>query len=260
MGRGAEKLKRLIGLSLVSSLVLGAPTVSKAEAEKLVPVPFVGCASDGQVGPQEAPDADDAADEVPNVPESMARKLAYYRSAHMAALAPRGWHCFGLYGSNGSILIVTPERHGTKDLIYKVSPLIGPAVQISSSDSGTSGRFEVARIAARLFPKMKDFVQGVIDEKIPFSSDAGNFPYGPYPTDIIRRQTDSDVEFETPANLDGMGTQSRLKKNSYPINGIARMSEDGALMMVVRMPPNLRYLTPMIMGNMSSVEYIGSTP
>ena len=34
----------------------------------------------------------------------------------------------------------------------------GPAIQLSASDGGTSGRFEVARVVARVFPAHRDYV------------------------------------------------------------------------------------------------------
>ena len=46
-----------------------------------------------------------------------AAQLAYYASRDLGVLAPRGWHCLGLEGSNGSVLIVTPEPHGAADLM-----------------------------------------------------------------------------------------------------------------------------------------------
>jgi hypothetical protein len=41
---------------------------------------------------------------------SVARRLAYYESGvSRGVLAPRGWFCFGVYGSSGSAFLVTPE-------------------------------------------------------------------------------------------------------------------------------------------------------
>src|SRR6266478_7512521 len=70
-------------------------------------VPFVGCKSDGQVGPLEAPKS--AEIEV-RLDAKLARRLALYRAEiGPAVLGPRGWSCFGTYGSGGSTLFVTPE-------------------------------------------------------------------------------------------------------------------------------------------------------
>jgi hypothetical protein len=49
------------------------------------------------------------------VPKDMAISLAYYshhESSGSGVLAPRGWDCFGTYGSGGSTLYVVPRRLG----------------------------------------------------------------------------------------------------------------------------------------------------
>ena len=61
-------------------------------------VPFVGCASDGQAGPQAAPAGPSKA---VAVPAATAQRLAWYKAQYgPGVLAPRGWHCFSTYGSN----------------------------------------------------------------------------------------------------------------------------------------------------------------
>src|ERR1700722_19088064 len=70
-------------------------------------VPFVGCKSDGQVGPQDAPIG--TAISMP-ITTKAAQMLAYYRTAEgVSVLAPRGWYCFGTYGSGGSALMASPQ-------------------------------------------------------------------------------------------------------------------------------------------------------
>jgi hypothetical protein len=56
----------------------------------------------------------------------------------------------------------------------------------------TSGRFQVARVIARVFPTQKAFADGVIKEGIELASD---FPFGPYPTDTLKYHGDVTVEF-----------------------------------------------------------------
>jgi hypothetical protein len=204
-------------------------------------VPVVACESDGQVGSRPGPNDSGLA---PAVPQSVGLNLAYYASADLGVLAPRGWHCFGLYGSNGSILIVTPEPHSADDLLKPDSRLTGSAIQLGLSFGDTSGRFAGAQVAARLFPTKKDFVQQVIHEGIEPESD---FPFGPYPDDILTRRSDAEVEFETPGNTDGMGTNSRLVRNADPISGVAILTGGGNLVLLdVRTPPDLRNLIPAI--------------
>lgn len=214
---------------------------SLADATSLQQVPFVPGASDGQTGPQPAPkDRGNS----PEIPRALVHGLAYYVSVGLGVLAPRGWHCLGLYGSNGSILIVTPELHGAGDLLQPNSHLAGPAVQLSFSFADTSGRFSVARIAARLFPTKKEFVQRVIDEGIWPRSE---FQSGPFPQGMIKRRSDTDVEFETPAGKDGIGTESRLVKGTALISGVAIMTQaDDLVLLDIRMPSDLRNLVPII--------------
>ena len=87
-----------------------------------VQVPFVGCKSGGQVGPQDAPTG---RSETVDLAPALARNLAFYRdSFDWGILAPRGWHCFGTYGSAAANLYVTldpllPSSHrqsGTETL------------------------------------------------------------------------------------------------------------------------------------------------
>jgi hypothetical protein len=70
-------------------------------------VPFVGCRSDGQTGPLDAPKRRSKS---VLIAAKDAQNLAYYQSAQgIGVLAPRGWQCFGLYGSGGDTLYVTPS-------------------------------------------------------------------------------------------------------------------------------------------------------
>jgi hypothetical protein len=205
----------------------------------------VGCASGGQVGPLEAPKG--KAKSVP-ISASAAARLAYYKAEHgSGVLGPRGWYCFGTYGSNGANLFLSPEPINGKDLFSDSwKGFSGPAIQISVSESGTSGRFEVAAIIARVFPAHESFVQGVIAEGI---QPASSFPTGPYPHDKLTYLNQETVEFETPANTDGLGTRSRLLKNSAPIRGVAILDpgDDGSLTLLsIRLPATLSDLTEVL--------------
>jgi hypothetical protein len=180
-------------------------------------VPFVGCASDGQVGPQAAPTG---SSKVVAIPAAAAQRLAYFKSEYgPGVLAPRGWHCFSNYGSDGSNLFVSPDAiDSTQLLSMDWKGFTGPVIQISIAEGGTSGRFEVAKVIARVFPAFNQFAQNVIAEGIEPASD---FPFGPYASDKLTDRGANIVEFETPANTAGLGTDSRLLPNASPINGVA---------------------------------------
>lgn len=203
-----------------------------------IAVPSVGCAADGQAGPIEAPRA--GVKEIA-IPPGAAERLAWYEGptniGSIGVLAPRGWHCFETYGSSGASLYVSPEQLGSKQLIFHNgwNGFEGPAIQLSVADGGTSGRFEVAKVIARVFPAHMDFVRNVIAENI---EPASSFPPGPYPGDKLTYLSKEMVEFETPANTDGLGTVSWLRKNSSPIRGVAMLAEPDTslLQLSVRLP------------------------
>lgn len=223
-----------IGRLALLGLLLGSAAAAPAA------IPAIGCPSDGQTGPEPAPRRIVA----PSVPRALEPRLAYYRSAALGVVAPRGWHCFGLYGSNGAILIVTPERHGARDLLANPAPLRGPAIQLTLSYGGTSGRFAVAELVARLFPAYRAFARDVAAEGI-----GDPLPAGPYPTDILRRRSATEVDYTTPANRQGLGTESRLAANGDPIRGLAILhpvDDWDAVSLAVRLPAGQAGLAPAI--------------
>jgi hypothetical protein len=208
-------------------------------------VPFIGCLSDGQVGPLAAPAGQ--ARQLP-IPPGTAARLAWYKAADApGVLAPRGWHCFSTYGSSRATLYVSPEPLTAKLVLpgNGWNGFSGPAIEISSSYGDTSGRFPVAETIARVFPAHRDFVQKVIAEGI---EPASSFPFGPYPTDKLTYKSNEIVEYITPANTDGLGTNSELKKSGYPISGVAILAgeEPNLVLLIARLPPATSDLTPAI--------------
>ncbi len=166
-----------------------------------------------------------------------ARRLAYYKAKEgVGVLAPKGWHCLGAYGSSGTTLYVFPDPINSAEVLSSSwKGFAGPVVQISLEYGGTSGRFAVAKIIARAFPTRKDFVEGVIAVGI---EPASSFPYGPYPVDSLKYRGENVVEFSTPAQAEGLGTDSRLQKNGTPIRGAAILigEEPNLLGVWVRLP------------------------
>jgi hypothetical protein len=232
-----------------------APT-KRQQGTNSVEIPFVGCKSDGQVGPLDAPHGTSVA---VNIDPQSARRLTYYKAEEgRGVIGPKGWFCFGLYGSDGWILIVTPHPVDSTNLFStKANGLIGPAIQLSASSGETSGRFEVAQVAARIFPSQKAFVQQIIAEGIEPSSD---FAFVPYPADRLTYKTARIVEFETPANKPGLGTSSRLQQDANPIEGVAILLVDdppSLLLLTARLPSDTRDLTPLIV---HQTEGLGAVP
>jgi len=124
------------------------------------------------------------------------------------------------------------------------APRHAPAIEVSFTNGDTSGRFEVAKVVARLFPTKNLFVQRVIDEGI---ESAKHFQFGPFPDDILQRRSPTEVDFLTPAGKIGMGTMSWLAPDTAQINGTARLAPDNSLWMLqARLPAEVLDLAPVI--------------
>lgn len=182
------------------------------------------------------------------IPEEIAHHLAYYKASEgPGVLAPRGWHCFGTYGSNGAALYVSPDSlSGTQLLSTTWTGFAGPAIELVLEEGGTYGRFGVARTVARVFPAHRKFVEDIIAEGL---EPATEFPFGPYPSDQLVYRSKEIVEYETPANAVGLGTEhSRLQKNSYPIRGVAVFikGEPQLALLAARLPEDQSALAPVI--------------
>jgi hypothetical protein len=215
-------------------------------------VPFVGCPSDGQVGPDPAPQGRPI---VVDLPPAIAAQLAFYESKYdNGVLAPRGWHCANTEGSNGWVTVVAQQRIRPSAMILGRGPQItGPAIQLGIRYGGTSGRFDVARLIARYFPQRRWFLQRVIAEGL---EPARDFPRGPYPADrLVSRRTDV-VEVATPPWRRGLGTFSFLAPSDRPIHAVAAVvgdvGGDGCgYIFVVRLPSNREALVPVLIGWMA---------
>ena len=200
-------------------------------------VPFVGCPADGQAGPMSAPTGGRVR---VSLPARVAAELAYYKGGRgTGVLAPRGWQCLEIYGSSGQGLVVRP---GAVSFGMDVE---GPAVVAELRYGGTSGRFTVARVIARVFPEYRWFVDGVRE-----GFENLDLPSGPVATDVLKRQGARVVAYRTPGGLDGLGTESWLKKVAWPIDGVVVLvGETPDLVRVnVRLPARLRWLAPYVLG------------
>jgi len=76
-----------------------------------------------------------------------------------------------------------------------------------------------------------------------------DFPSEPYPDDELARLSDTEVEFITPPNKEGLGTQGWLKKNGMPTSGVLILStdeENDLTRLNVRLATDMRDLAPAI--------------
>lgn len=236
-------------------LAIGALASSTSVAAATHAVPFVGCPSDGQIGPLPSP----ASSKVPRVPANQAARLAYYAMGEgevgLGVLAPRGWHCIGLYGSDGKVLIVTPGKHSAEEFFAaNKAGLRSPAVEVRFSFGGTSGRYAVMDAIGRYFPGRRDYLRQMEKEGLVFSP----FPAGPFAGDRIRTRSPTRVRFTTPANRKGEGTDWRLAPGSEPVEGIRIIldGDDGPSLLGVnvRLPPAQRGLTETILSSAGELQ------
>jgi hypothetical protein len=218
--RAALMQKRVALLSFfIPAFLVGTSVAGQKPHAAYAKVPFVGCRSDGQVGPHPAPRSGWS----PTLPSNVARRLAYYvASESEGVLAPRGWNCFGVYGSNGSALIVSPEPLDPKTFLSeKGFRTRGYAVEWSYNFGGTSGRWAVAHAIARYFPRYRRFITDDFQ-----NLDVGPLPSGPYPRDLLSQRTQRSVRYITPAKVEGEGTAWTLAPSNLPVHGMALLVKE----------------------------------
>ncbi len=205
-----------------------------------VSVPFVGCKSDGQLGPLDAPGG---RSETVAIGRDAAQALAYYKAENgVGVLAPRGWHCFGTYGSAGDSLYVSPQPIESSKIFSEGPGFSGPGIQVSYLFGETSGRFAVAAIVARVFPAYKSYAVEVMKDA------SESFAFSPYPKDRLTYKSKTIVEYRTPAFAEGLGTRSWLPKNENPIDGVAMLVGDtpDLVLVSIRLPSDLTEFTSTI--------------
>jgi len=202
----------LAGLSLACFVSWAACHAQQAT------VPFVGCPSDGQTGFIAPPTGQPKPARLGQLP---AGAIAYYKADQAPGVfAPIGWHCRLWYGSSGSTLIVTPTPIDTTHF----PKVVGPAVEMSVSYGGTSGRFAVARYASRLFPGLlAGFIQRVKDEHLEPDSE---FSPGRYGLDSLTGVGRLMAAFTTPPSVIGLGTAGALRPSGDPVHGVAAITAD----------------------------------
>jgi hypothetical protein len=221
----------------VLSVVLQARPQSSGSAP--VAVPFVGCESDGQTGPLQAPGS-------PSPGVSLAPRLAnrlalYEAESGPPVLGPRGWSCFGFYGSGGTYVVITPRP---TDMAH--AAVTGPAIVASITSGGTSGRFTVAPVVARVFSSERAYLDRIRAEGLVPTEELVSRPF---PADHVTRVSDHLVEYVTGRGAKGLGTLFGIIPNTDPISGAAVLvpERDFELRDVaVRLPPAMRDLDRLI--------------
>jgi hypothetical protein len=205
-------------------LLLACTTVGSAELPGTAArVPVVGCLTNDQAGPARL-----ATHQTMAYPgdQRLAEQISYYSAVHSPGVfAPKGWFCRGWYGSNGSTLIVTPQPMAPP--YYPLPTITGPAVMIQTSAGGGTGRFHVGIVAAQLFPLVgAEFIARVRQEQVIADS---SFDVEPYADDRLQYLSDRLVQFTTPANRTGLGTDGQFEQSDLPVRGLILLNLEDQL-------------------------------
>ena len=223
---------------------LFALTISAAFGQ----VPFVGCKSAGK---PDAANAPSGAEQVFPMTAAEARQLAFYKSAIApGALAPRGWHCYANYNPGWQVFYVTPQPLDAASITTGISKgYTGPVIEFIHRGGDGSASYEAARIISRVFPAHKPLIEKMIKDRV--LQGAVNFI--PYPKDTLKDRSPDIVEFQTPPQTEGLGTNFSVRKNAGPIDGVALFTgktpsgeRPDLIVLSVRLPSDLAALTPVI--------------
>ena len=203
---------------------LPSPTIAKFR------VPFVGCKGESQGDPVAAPNG---TNKNVVISQQAAQRLAYYKGKFgEGVLAPRGWYCSEASGTSGATLYVSQNPIPSNVPVSSN----GPAVVLRMESGGTSGRFGVAEVIARVFPAFLPFVDRVIAEG---TSPASSYVRQPFPFDHLTYRSNRIVEYQTQGDYAGLGTlESGLKPDANPISGVAILDGDtpDMILLSVRLP------------------------
>src|SRR5262245_12101598 len=180
-------------------------------------VPAAPCLTTGMTGETSLPNLPTAF--ILKVPAQLAGKLAYYKgTGAKGVLGPRGWTCRQYFGSSGSRLKIAPTGGAFQDDAKYESSMkySGELIERSLSIGDTSGRSEVARVAARIFPIVNDFVdqlreQGIIDRSV-----------DPLPGDTYFHLSPTVAVFRTEQDEEGIAGRA----NGVPMLGLAYLMKE----------------------------------
>jgi hypothetical protein len=230
-----------LAIAMIWACAAGSPAAAAIQQR----VPAVRCPASDQTETANNQAADAM---LTPVDPTLAAQLAYYKAEGSPGVyAPKGWSCLAWNGMSGSILVVTPKR--IPPPYYPLPAITGPAVMIQSSDAASSGRFHVAIVTAQLFPLTgSELVTRVRQEHLISDS---SFDAGSDPDDQLRYLSDRFVEYTTPANRSGLGTESMFEPSALPIRGLTILhlepEVDSLIEVRVRLPPGLSAVSGTIM-------------
>ena len=164
------------------------------------------------------------------IPPRLANKLAYYKGPlFKVVLAPRGWTCNQYAGTGASTFLIAPDGAG----VLRAEQYPGPQIAVRVAIGATSGRFEVAKISARLFSILSDFIERVRGEKLDEISDE------PFPGDTYYYLSPTVVKWDAQPTGDGVVGLAYLSGHK---------AEPTLTLMQVRLGADSQELVPAILG------------
>lgn len=240
-----------VGPVVVLAVLAVAGPVWPAAREDGVTVPFVGCRSDGQAGPVPAPRPRKIT--VTGNTEALGQ-LAYYTVGGLGVLAPRGWHCFGIYGSSGDKLFVYPDKIEESSFFGPSErKFSGPVLSLAITDADGSGSHQVAEVVDAVLPAFRANFSHVLQEMKESREPAQRLSVR---EDTLVRKSERSVEFVTPPHSAGLGTWGRwLAASALPTNGLVFLG-DASMRLVhlsVRLPKGQQWLIPTILAEAEKV-------
>jgi hypothetical protein len=157
---------------------------------------------------------------------AVASRLAFYADSNgLGILAPRNWHCFEIYGSDGAFLVVSPTPISNDSILAARRPqgFTHPVIVLNSINGFTSGRDEVSPVVNRVFPRHRAFVINSarnMDQPIPRQKP-------PFPGDQLHYLSPDVVEYTTRPHHEGLGTQGFLRPTNLEITGVDILVKEG---------------------------------
>jgi hypothetical protein len=226
-------------------LLLSWLGTAAAQTLETTAIPTVACPTNGQTVP-----AKPHPDRLMHAPldQPASAPIAYYSAAEPPGVyAPKGWYCLAWSGSNGNIVLVTPQRVAPP--YFPLPAIGGPAVMSQSTQGESTGRFHVAIVAAQLFSVVgSEFIKRVRGEHLISDS---SFDVEHYPDDSMQYLSDRFVLYTTPADRSGLGTEGMFDMSDLPVRGLAILNTQGEVISLtevrVRLPPGQKSVEESIM-------------
>ena len=247
---------------LVALGVWGVPALPALASST---IPFVGCPGTDMEGPIDPPSGQPI---TVDMPAAAAAKLALYVGHGLGFLAPRGWKCGGDWGSAIGSLWASPQTGDTDT---------GPVIVMMAGSAETEpGVSFVRRYCSQYFQKIcskSDFLKSAQQQG---SLIEGESLVPRFDTDTLNYTSDSQLQYRTPADHRGLGTEilNATRYSPNDLSTLSRLPTDGLIemindpgpaylidLMAIRVSSDSNYLIPFIVKfEMSCPPFDGNLP